>query len=104
MHIPDKDSSSSEILHLLYDNEILSMIPELAKAIHTFIVIPATERTFNSLHRLKTYVARTCGQERLSTLALLHIEAEFLNRVLREDIDLMVDMFGERAGCHSQFF
>ena len=84
------------------------MIPELAKAIHIFTVIPATsctaERLFSSLRRLKTYVRSTCGQERLSTLALLHIETEFVNRVLREDMDLMVDVFGERAECHSQFF
>ena len=71
-------------------------------------MIPATsctaERSFSSLRRLKTYLRSTCGQERLSNLALLHIETEFVNRVLREDMELMVDVFGERAGRHSQFF
>ena len=84
------------------------MIPELAKAIQIFTVIPATscsaERSFSSLRRLKTYLRNTCGQERLSNLALLHIETEFVNRVLKEDMDLMIDAFGERSGRQSQFF
>ena len=84
------------------------MIPELAKAIHIFAVIPATscsaERSFSSLRRLKTYLRNTCGQERLSSLALLHIETEYVNRVLIEDMDAMIDLFGERKGRSTYFF
>ena len=84
------------------------MVPELAKVIKIFTVIPATscsaERSFSSLRRLKTYLRNTCGQDRLSSLALLHIETEFVNRVLREDMEQMVDVFGGRLGRNSQFF
>ena len=84
------------------------MVPELAKVIKIFTVIPATscsaERSFSSLRRLKTYLRNTCGQERLSSLAILHIETEFVNRVLREDMEQMIDVFGGRLGRNSQFF
>ena len=84
------------------------MVPELAIVIKIFTVIPATscsaERSFSSLRRLKTYLRNTCGQDRLSSLALLHIETEFVNRVLREDMEQMVDVFGGRLGRNSQFF
>ena len=84
------------------------MVPELAKVIKIFTVIPATscsaERSFSSLRRLKTYLRNTCGQDRLSSLALLHIETEFVNRVLREDMEQMIDVFGGRLGRNSQFF
>ena len=84
------------------------MVPELAKVIKIFTVIPATscsaERSFSSLRRFNTYLRITCGQDRLSSLALLHIETEFVNRVLREDMEQMIDVFGGRLGRNSQFF
>ena len=84
------------------------MVQELAKVIKIFTVIPPTscsaERSFSSLRRLKTYLRNTCGQERLSSLAILHIETEFVNRVLREDMEQMIDVFGGRLGRNSQFF
>ena len=44
------------------------------------------------------------GQERLSSLALLHIEREFVNKVLVEDMSKMIDVFGERIGRNTLFF
>ena len=84
------------------------MMPELSKAIQIYTVIPATscsaERSFSALRRLKTYLRNTMVQDRLSSLAILHIEREFTNKVLQEDMDRMIDTFGERSGRKSYFF
>ena len=100
--------SVSEVYKLFWSNDVLSMIPTLGKAIQMYAVIPATscsaERSFSSLRRLKTYLRNTMGQDMLSSLALLHIEREFVNRVLLEDMDRMIDVFGKRSGRNSHFF
>ena len=44
------------------------------------------------------------GQERLSSLALLHIEREYVNKVLKEDMAKMIDVFGQRSGRNKYFF
>ena len=84
------------------------MLPEFAKALKILAVIPATscsaERSFSSLRRLKTYLRNSMGQERLSSLALLHIEREYVNKVLNEDMTKMIDVFGQRSGRNKYFF
>ena len=84
------------------------MLPEFAKALKILAVIPATscsaERSFSSLRRLKTYLRNSMGQERLSSLALLHIEREYVNKVLKEDMTKMFDVFGQRSGRNKYFF
>ena len=44
------------------------------------------------------------GQERLSTLALLHIERDYFNRVLLEEVDKIIDAFGRANGRNKYFF
>jgi len=44
------------------------------------------------------------GQERLSNLALLHIEREYVNKILKEDMEKMIDPFGKRSGRNKYFF
>ena len=84
------------------------MLPELSKAIKILAVIPATscsaERSFSSLRRLKTYLHNTMGQERLSNLALIHIERDYVNKVMNEDMNKMIDTFGEGSGRNKFFF
>ena len=84
------------------------MIPTLAKALKIFAVIPATscssERSFSSLRRLKTYLRSMMGQERLSNLAILHIETEFVNKVLQQDMESMINTFGGKSGRNTKFF
>ena len=84
------------------------MISELSKALQIFSVIPATscsaELSFSSLRRLKTYLRSTMGQERLSNLALLHIEREYVNKAIIEDMEDIINTFGERNGRQTLFF
>ena len=84
------------------------MIPELSKALQILSVIPATiclaERSFSSPRILKTYLRCTMGQERLSNLALLHIEREYVNKVIIEYMEDIINTFGERNGRQTLFF
>ena len=84
------------------------MLPEFVKALKILAVIPATscsaERSFSPSRRLKTYLRNSMGQERLSSLALLHIEREYVNKVLKEDMTKMIDVFGQRSGRNKYFF
>ena len=100
--------SVPEMFKLLIEKQTCHMIPELAKAIKIYSVIPATscssERSFSCLRRLKSYLRSTMKQDRLSSLALLNIEREFVNRVLKENMDDMFGTFGRRSGRSSQFF
>ena len=43
-------------------------------------------------------------QNRLINLAILAIESSFVNKVLIEDMNAMIDTLGERAGRRAQFF
>ena len=84
------------------------MISELLKALQILSVIPATscsaERSFSSLRRLKNHLRSTMGQERLSNLALLHIEREYVNKAIIEDMEDIINTFGERNGRQTLFF
>ena len=84
------------------------MMPQFAKAMNIYSVIPATscscERSFSALRRLKTYLRSTMSQDRLSNLAILTIEPSFVNQVLTENMEDMIDTFGERSGRRALFF
>ena len=92
----------------LYSSGINDLMPEMSKAIDIFKCIPATscsaERSFSSLLRIKTYLRNTMGQERLSSLALINIEREYSNKVYKEDIESIIDVFGRRKGRVQHFF
>ena len=101
-------SASSEMFKLLHDNATLAMIPELSKAVKIYTVIPATscsaERSFSALRRLKTYLRSTMGQHRLSDLALLTVERKYVNEVIADDMEAMIDEFGSRKNRDGQYF
>ena len=52
---------------------------------------------------LKTYLRSTMTQARMESVALLHIKREFVNQVLAEDMERMIDSFVEVKG-RRQFF
>jgi len=86
------------------------LFPEFATMVHILAVIPATscsaERSFSALRILKTYMRSTMGQQRVSNIALIHIERAYANFVLENDISLerIIDIFGSRTGRDSYFF
>jgi len=52
----------------------------------------SSERSFSSLRRLKTFTRNTIGQERLSNMAILHIEKTF-----KINFDTIIDKFDADA-------
>ena len=44
------------------------------------------------------------GQQRVSNIALIHIERAYANFVLENDIEHIIDIFGSRTGRDSYFF
>ena len=104
----NNNSPVSDISKLsLVSAETLSMVLTLGKIIQIFGVIPGTsceaERSFTAPTCLKTYLRSTMTQNRLESLALLHIKREFVNQVLAEDMERMIDNFVEVKG-RRQFF
>ena len=43
------------------------------------------------------------GRTRLSDLAILNVECDFVDAVLKEDMEKMIDEFGRRMNRNSQF-
>ena len=92
-HIP---SSPAEALP--YANE--SMFPNIHCLLRIICTLPVTscecERSVSVLRCLKTYMRTTMGQERLTGLALLHI-----NYSLELDLDEIFNIFARK---HPQYF
>ena len=65
--------------------------------------LSSAECSFSSLKRLKTYLRNSMGLERLSNLALLHIERENVNKVSKEEMDNTIKTFGQRSGRNKYF-
>ena len=107
-HSLDNTKSVSSLFKQLADKQRLNMIPELFKLMKIFAVIPATscsaERSFSALRRLKTYLRNTMDQDRLSSLAIMAIEPGFVNRVLKDQMEQLINTFGSRNGRNSLFF
>ena len=93
---------------LLQDNDVLMMMPEFSKVLKIYAVLPISsceaERSFSALKRLKTYLRSNMGQNRLSSLALIHIERNTVNSVLKEDMNVMIDTFARNKKRDSYFF
>ena len=93
---------------ILKDKDVLMMLPEFSKVLKIYAVLPISsceaERSFSALRRLKTYLRSNMGQNRLSSLALMHIERNIVNNVLKEDMNLLIDMFARNKKRDSYFF
>ena len=83
----------------MQEKDLFDIFPEFSKVVHILAVIPATscsaERSFSALHRMKTYLRSTMGQQRVSNIA---------NSVVNNDMGRVIDIFGRRNGRNSYFF
>ena len=79
--------TASNVIDLLYKNDLCEMMPEFTKVATILTVIPvascSAERSFSGLRRLKTYLRSTMGEKRLANVALINIEWEYANRVIK---------------------
>ena len=80
---------------LLLGNEIASTYPNIFTALRILATIPITsnecERSISSLRRLKTFLRTSMGQERMNSLALMHV-----HRAIKIDDNEVINMFSRR--------
>ena len=93
---------------LLKEKDVLMMLPEFSKVLKIYSVLPISsceaERSFSALKRLKTYLRSKMGQNRLSSLALMHLERKIVNSVLQEDMSKLIDTFARNKKRDSYFY
>ena len=93
---------------LLKEKDVLMMLPEFSKVLKIYSVLPISsceaERSFSALKRLKTYLRSKMGQNRLSSLALMHLERKIVNSVLQEDMSKLIDTFARNKKRDMYFF
>lgn len=93
---------------LLKEKDVLMMLPEFSKVLKIYSVLPISsceaERSFSALKRLKTYLRSKMGQNRLSSLALMHLERNIVNSVLQEDMSKLIDKFARNKKRDMYFF
>ena len=84
-----RNKNPFELLPIFSESSMSSCFPELNKLISLICTIPVStasvERSFSALKRIKTYSRNSTGERRMSNLALLSIEAAFLNDIRKND-------------------
>ena len=90
------------------DNGQRDVLPLFYNVTETLAVIPVTscsaERSFSCLRRLKNYTRSTMDQDRLSSLAMCTIQRETANKVINNDIELLINKFAGKHGRNTHFF
>ena len=92
----------SQLLSVLYQNDLIQIVPEATKLLKLVLTIPATtalvEKTFSALKRIKTY-NRNRTEKRLSSLATIAIEKERLQKCQHKKEDFynnVTDIFVQK--------
>lgn len=81
--------SPTDLLDFLQQKNLNESMGQLYTFVCLAVTIPmstaSVERTFSALKRIKTYARNTTGQARLSALASMAIEKDFLMELKRTD-------------------
>uniref|UniRef100_A0A8C2PDX5 TRASH domain-containing protein n=1 Tax=Capra hircus TaxID=9925 RepID=A0A8C2PDX5_CAPHI len=88
----------SNLGHLFIQHGLHNNIPCISKLLYVALSWPVTsasvENSFSTLSRLKTYLCRTKGQEKLSGLALMAVEQELVDKLMEpERLNGIVEKF-----------
>ena len=93
------------MLETMHENDLFDMLAVFPNAVHILGVIPVTlcsaERSFSVLHRLKTYLRSTMGNN--VSVTLNNIERAYANSVVNNDMDRIIAIFGSQNGKDSYF-
>ena len=99
---------SSEMAQKLKTSGAAALIPNIFSAVVIMATMPVSsceaERSFSALRRIKNYMRTRTGQDRLSSLTLLHLERDIVNKVIDNKMDSLIDEFGSRHGRGHFFF
>lgn len=75
-------SGALGLLDFISENNLCDTLSECFKLLSVLVTIPMStseaERCFSTLKRIKTFLRNTISQERLSALAMLSIERDFI--------------------------
>ena len=108
MDVNVKKMVSSEIAEKLIDSGAAELMPNIFCAVVILGTMPVSsceaERSFSTLRRIKNYMRTTTGQNRLSSLTLLHFERDIVNKILRNDMDSLINTFASKHGRANYFF
>ena len=79
------EKNAAVMVKTMHPNGLHDILPVLYKVASILATIPATscsaERSFSALHRIKTFVRSTMGQDRLSSIAVINTESrKYANR------------------------
>lgn len=78
-------SGALSLMEFIRDNNLGTTFSESSKLLQVLLTIPMTsseaERCFSTLKRVKTFLRSTMAEDRLSALAMLSIERNFIMRV-----------------------
>ncbi|XP_077444502.1 zinc finger MYM-type protein 1-like isoform X2 [Stigmatopora argus] len=94
--------SPTDLLDFLQQKNLSESMGQLYTLVCLAVTIPVStasfERTFSVLNRIKTYARNTTGQARLSALALMAIEKNFLTDMKRTDnlYDRVIEIFSRK--------
>ena len=90
----------AQLLNFLYQNELIQTISEATKLLKLVLTVHATtssvERSFSALKRMKTYSRNRTEEKRLSSLAIIAIEKERLQKLRQYEEDFynnVIDIF-----------
>ena len=98
--IPDEELQGSSGLHNLLEHTepVKAAFPILNECLCIALTLGTStatvERSFSSLHRVKTYLRSTMTQQRLDSLGLLYIERDLSSR-LWESLEQLVIEFAQ---------
>ena len=106
---PDPERKNvATIVRRMFENGVHEVLPVVYKVFSILATIPATscsaERSFSALRGLKTYLRSTMGQKRLNSIALINVEIAYANSTLKNDMEKIIDIFGQRHNRKSYFF
>ncbi|CAH0560643.1 unnamed protein product [Brassicogethes aeneus] len=85
-----------EMLKFLIDNNILSTFSNVEVLFRIYLTIPISnasgERSFSTLKRVKTYLRNSLNEKNVSSLAILNVESDILEKL---EINGIIDKFSE---------
>lgn len=99
-----KDWTTLDMLSFIAEWDFIESLPTLSQSLTLFMTIcvsvASCERSFSKLKIIKNYLRSTMGQSRLSELAILSIESEFVKSI---DFDKVIDDFAALKARKTKF-
>ena len=100
-----KKVGALELLNVLTEYRLESILPNLSVSLRIFLTAPATaasaERSFSKLKLMKNYLRSIMGQDRLTNLARLSIESDIAKQI---DFDSVIRSFAKKKASKATLF